>query len=91
MYRLADFFDTPREHVLALATGFQVASQTEGQSHAAHDNDYLIQELLAEFRRIPDEWKPVAIQEIELIRRLAERPSNVTFMLRSLLKEGRAG
>ncbi|MCL7455043.1 MAG: hypothetical protein M8467_18560, partial [Anaerolineae bacterium] len=32
----------------------------------------LIEALLAEFRRVPDEWKPVVVQQVAQFRRLDE-------------------
>ena len=32
----------------------------------------LIRELVEEFRQVPDEWKPVAVEQIAQFRRLAE-------------------
>jgi transcriptional regulator with XRE-family HTH domain len=38
-------------------------------------DDTLIPELLAEFRKVPDEWKEVAIAEIQRVRRFSELPA----------------
>jgi transcriptional regulator with XRE-family HTH domain len=43
----------------------------EGQS----ERDHLIQELLREFRKVPDEWKEIAISEVIRMRRMAETRS----------------
>jgi hypothetical protein len=38
----------------------------------------LIEALLQEFRRVPDEWKEVAVEQVAQFRRLAElRPVRV--------------
>ncbi len=34
------------------------------------------QELLDEFRRVPDEWKREVIRQVEMFNRLASRPPN---------------
>lgn len=36
------------------------------------EHDTLIQELLREFRKVPDEWKEIAISEVIRMRRMAE-------------------
>ncbi len=72
LFRLADFFDAPREFVLHLAAGLPPSA--ESRPSEAQEEEYLTRELLHEFRRVPDEWKPVVIEQVELIRRLAERP-----------------
>ena len=33
-----------------------------------------VNELLEEFRNVPDEWKEEAVRQIELIRRLSTQP-----------------
>jgi transcriptional regulator with XRE-family HTH domain len=100
LFRLADFFDAPREYVLHLAAGLPPSAggglppsgvgaaqgsppsgvgraqalEAEARLEEVDGEDLLIRELLREFRRVPDEWKPVVIEQVELIRRLAERP-----------------
>jgi transcriptional regulator with XRE-family HTH domain len=73
LFRLADFFGTSREDVLRLAghlppstIGGEAATELGGADEA------LVRELLEEFRRVPDEWKPVAIEQMAQFRRLAE-------------------
>lgn len=75
LFRLADYFDTPREQVLRLAghlpaAGGKVASR---QSDDLGDEDEeLVRALLDEFRRVPDEWKAIAVEQVAQFRRLAE-------------------
>jgi transcriptional regulator with XRE-family HTH domain len=67
LFRLADFFGVSREYVLRLAGHLPPApAGTRGEE------DALVQALLAEFHRVPDEWKPVAVQQIAQFRRLDE-------------------
>ena len=67
LFRLADYFRTPRVEVLRVAGHLP-------PSGAAADlaDEPLIRELVEEFRQVPDEWKPVAIEQIAQFRRLAE-------------------
>jgi transcriptional regulator with XRE-family HTH domain len=68
LFRLADYFGTPREFVLRIAAALPVEDEVEAEAA------YLIQELLAEFRLVPDEWKEVAIQHVRTVARLARTP-----------------
>lgn len=52
----------------ALAPREARPSPAEGQS----ERDHLIQELLREFRKVPDEWKEITISEVIRMRRMAE-------------------
>ena len=67
LFRLADFFGVSREQVLRLAGHLPPAPAEPGA-----EEDALVEALLAEFRRVPDEWKPVAVQQIAQFRRLDE-------------------
>jgi transcriptional regulator with XRE-family HTH domain len=67
LFRLADFFGVSREHVLRLA-GHLPPARVEHRD----EEDALVQALLAEFRRVPDEWKPVAVQQVAQFRRLEQ-------------------
>jgi transcriptional regulator with XRE-family HTH domain len=71
LFRLADRFDTPREQLLRLAADLPPLSDRLAEEE---DDTYLLGELLAEFRRVPDEWKPVAVEQVALFARLARRP-----------------
>jgi transcriptional regulator with XRE-family HTH domain len=67
LFRLADYFRTPRTEVL------RVAGHLPPSGVAADLADEpLIRELVEEFRQVPDEWKPVAVEQIAQFRRLAE-------------------
>jgi transcriptional regulator with XRE-family HTH domain len=69
LFRLADFFETPREQVLRLAARMPI----EG-SEAVDRDDYLIQDLLEAFRKVPDDRKPLVLQQVQLAVRLATLP-----------------
>jgi transcriptional regulator with XRE-family HTH domain len=71
LLRLADFFGTPREKVLRLAAGLPPGRKDPGDDE---EDEALVQELLEEFRQVPDEWKEVAIQQVAIFRKLAARP-----------------
>jgi transcriptional regulator with XRE-family HTH domain len=77
LFRLADFFQTPREQVLRLA-GHLPPSPTGLDAKAPERDAVLVRTLLAEFQRVPDEWKPVAVEQVATFRRLAElRPAHI--------------
>jgi transcriptional regulator with XRE-family HTH domain len=67
LFRLADFFGVSREQVLRLAGHLPPAP-----AESSDEEDALVQALLAEFRRVPDEWKPVVVQQVAQFRRLDE-------------------
>jgi transcriptional regulator with XRE-family HTH domain len=69
LFRLADYFETPREQVLRLAARMPI----EG-SDPVDEDDYLIQELLEAFRQVPDDRKPLVLQQVQLAVRLATLP-----------------
>jgi hypothetical protein len=71
LFRLADFFETRRDEVLRLAGHLPPATGDSPAGTSAED-EALIRELVAEFRRVPDEWKAVAIEQVAQFRRLAE-------------------
>lgn len=76
LFRLADYFHTSREQVLRAAGHLPLpgASQGEGGEDdvAWMQSNDLVRALLREFRRLPDEWKPVAVEQMAVFRRLAE-------------------
>ena len=75
LFRLAEHFDTDRTEILILAGHLQRADQLpRGQHPQPDEGDYLIQELVEEFRKVPDEWKDVVIQQLQLIVQMANRP-----------------
>jgi transcriptional regulator with XRE-family HTH domain len=67
LFRLADFFGVSREQVLRFAGHLPPAA-----AEPEDKEDALIEALLAEFRRVPDEWKPVVVQQVAQFRRLDE-------------------
>ena len=79
LFRLADFLETPRERVLRLAGHLPPAQLEAGQAGGVEEEDgVLVRQLLDEFRQVPDEWKPVAVEQVATFRRLAElRPVRV--------------
>ena len=72
LFRLADFFDVPREQVLRLA-GYLAPELGKGVTARSGD-DYLVPDLLELFRKVPDEWKPEALAQVRLLVRLANQP-----------------
>ena len=68
LFRLADYFETPRVEVLRVAGHLPPT----GEAGADVADEPLIRELVDEFRQVPDEWKPVAVEQIAQFRRLAE-------------------
>jgi transcriptional regulator with XRE-family HTH domain len=71
LFRLADYFGVSREQVLRLA-GHLPPLSAAGAGETSSEDDVLIEALLAEFRRVPDEWKPVVVQQVAQFRRLDE-------------------
>lgn len=77
LFRLADYFHVSRERVLRLAGHLPPVADAEAEE-AAGQEDYLVEALLQEFRRVPDEWKEIAVEQVAQFRRLAElRPVRV--------------
>ena len=77
LFRLADYFHASREQVLRAAghlppPGAPLGDTEEDDVAWMQSND-LVRTLLREFRRLPDEWKPIAIEQMAVFRRLAER------------------
>jgi transcriptional regulator with XRE-family HTH domain len=75
LFRLADYFGTSREQVLRLAghlppmTGGTPSSTAD---ELGDEDEELVRTLLEEFRKVPDEWKAVAVEQVAQFRRLAE-------------------
>ena len=69
LFRLADYFHTPREQILRLAARMPIGDQPPPDA-----DHYLIDELVDEFRQVPDQWKEEALHQIQLIRRLTTQP-----------------
>lgn len=81
LFRLADYFETPREQILRLA-GHLSPEKAAGEASEAlaleGRDEPLVRELLRAFRQVPDEWKTVAVEQVGQFRRLAElRPVRV--------------
>jgi transcriptional regulator with XRE-family HTH domain len=76
LFRLADYFDTSREHVLRAAGHLPPPGIAQGDAElddvAWMQSNDLVRSLLREFRRLPDEWKPIAVEQVAVFRRLAE-------------------
>jgi transcriptional regulator with XRE-family HTH domain len=75
LFRLADYFETPREQVLRLAGHLPPVSQDPSVSlddGLSDEDEELVRTLLEEFRRVPDEWKAVAVEQVAQFRHLAE-------------------
>ena len=71
LFRIADHFGTPRERILRIA-----ADLPPDPAGPDPEDDYLIQELIEEFRRIPDEWKPDVLQQVRTFVRLSTLPTH---------------
>jgi transcriptional regulator with XRE-family HTH domain len=72
--RLADYFHVSRERVLRLAGHLPPVVDPDAEKQ----EDPLVQALIEEFRRVPDEWKEVAVEQVAQFRRLAElRPVRI--------------
>ena len=74
LLRLADYFTPPREQVLSLAAGVPYPQAGAAALPPGSEDDFLIQQLVAEFRRIPDEWKADALAQLRFLAELAQRP-----------------
>jgi transcriptional regulator with XRE-family HTH domain len=84
LLRLADYLGAPRDQVLALAAGLPHAAvrtglagtgQAPGGSPTPPPTDeFLVQELIEEFRQVPDEWKEEALAQVAMFHRLATIP-----------------
>ncbi|MGC9336279.1 MAG: helix-turn-helix domain-containing protein [Anaerolineae bacterium] len=89
LFRLADFFAVSREQILRLAGHLPPAEGGVGDRDEA---DALVQALLDEFARVPDEWKPVAVQQMAQFRRLDElRPRIIGDEAEEEERDGEAG
>jgi transcriptional regulator with XRE-family HTH domain len=76
LFRLADYFHVSRERVLRLAGHLPPTADAGAEGEAAEDP--LVEALVNEFRRVPDEWKEVAVEQVAQFRRLAElRPVHI--------------
>jgi transcriptional regulator with XRE-family HTH domain len=68
LFRLADFFDTPRLDVVRMAAG----EELEETEVAGREDDALVRKLVREFQRLPAEWKQEAVAQVEMMNRLNE-------------------
>lgn len=83
LFRLADYFETPRDEVLRLAGHRMAPDERQDDrrvrarrvfTHQPESDDPLERELLDEFRRLPDELKAAALQQVEVLGKLAQQP-----------------
>jgi transcriptional regulator with XRE-family HTH domain len=81
LFRIGDYLGVDRVEMMILAGHLRRADQLpRGELHHAPlppaeqrpQQDTLTWQLLQEFRRIPDEWKPEAIAQLRLFQRLAK-------------------
>ena len=77
LFKLADLFDTARVALLILTghlkTGDQALHERQARVSGADPLELALElELLQRFRRLPDEWKEIAIEQVALLVRLAE-------------------
>ena len=66
LFRLADFFHTPRLDVVRMAAG----EELEETGLAGREDEALVRKLVREFERLPDEWKLEAVAQVEMMNRL---------------------
>jgi transcriptional regulator with XRE-family HTH domain len=71
LFRLADYLETPRETLVRLAARMPIPDSDPVDED---DSEYLIPELLEAFRKLPDDVKPVVLQQVQLFIRLSNRP-----------------
>jgi transcriptional regulator with XRE-family HTH domain len=74
LFRLADYLDIDRVEMLHISGHVKRADQLPGAEAAGRDDDHLTWQLIQEFRRVPDEWKGEAIQQVAMFTRLAKLP-----------------
>ena len=74
LLRLADYFGAPREQLLALSAGLPYRQSAAADLPPDAEDDFLIRQVITEFRRIPDEWKADALAQLQLLADLARRP-----------------
>ncbi len=68
LFRLADFFDTPRLDVVRMAAG----EELEETGVEGREDEALVSKLVREFERLPTEWKLEAVAQVEMMNRLNE-------------------
>ena len=75
LFRLADHFGADRVEILFIAGHLHTADTLPRGHHPQPDRrDYLVDELVQEFRKVPDEWKQEVIAQTRMFVRLANRP-----------------
>jgi transcriptional regulator with XRE-family HTH domain len=75
LFSLADHLGTGRVEILMIAGHIRPADELPAWKGPPEDDDRLTWQLLQEFRRIPDPYKPDAIGQVALIARLTKRPA----------------
>jgi transcriptional regulator with XRE-family HTH domain len=80
LFRLADYFHTSREQVLRIAGHLPRAPADPRDPAVAreasdHDPDPLTRQLLLEYRCLPDEWKPAAVEYLAHLRPPPTKPT----------------
>jgi transcriptional regulator with XRE-family HTH domain len=77
LFRVADYLGVDRVEMMVLAGLLRPADQLLREGHRPPPqppaDDPLVMQLLEEFRRVPDEWKPELIQVARLFQRLARQ------------------
>ena len=68
LFRLADYLETPREEVLRLAAQIPLSEEE------AAEGEPLVQELVEEFRKLPEEWQEVVLDQVMTYARLVSLP-----------------
>ncbi len=71
LFRLADYFGTPREQVLRLAGHLPPAPDGAG---ADVKEEALVRQLVEGFRQVPDDWKQEVLDQVAMFVRLASLP-----------------
>jgi transcriptional regulator with XRE-family HTH domain len=66
LFRLADFFHTPRLDLVRMAAG----EELEEAGVEGREDEALVNKLVREFQRLPDEWKLEAVAQVEMMNRL---------------------
>jgi transcriptional regulator with XRE-family HTH domain len=74
LFRLADHFGASRVKILQIAGHLQRGDELPRGRPQPDHADYLIDELLAAFDKVPEAWRPEVISQLEIFVRLAERP-----------------
>jgi transcriptional regulator with XRE-family HTH domain len=71
LFRLADYFQVSREEILRAAGHLPPRGEWAGPADEDH---YLLEELVQTFREIPEEWRPEALAQLQLLVKLANHP-----------------